>query len=55
MSPIWNKHDVSNYGGFRWSKWGSYIGNYERQSDYLDQETGLDFVFIWNLVPVVTN
>ena len=55
MSPIWNKHDVSNYGGFRWSKWGSYIGNYERQSDYLDQETDLDFVFVWNLVPVVTN
>lgn len=53
LSPIWNKHDVSNYGGFRWSKWGSYIGKYERQSDYLDHETGLDFVFVWNLVPVV--
>ena len=55
LSPIWNKHDVSNYGGFCWSKWGSYIGKYERQSDYLDHETGLDFVFVWNLVPVVTN
>lgn len=55
MSPIWNNHDVSNYGGFRWSKWGSYIGKYERQSDYLDHETDLDFVFVWNLVPVVTN
>lgn len=55
LSPIWNKHDVSNYGGFRWSKWGSYIGKYERKSDYLDHETGLDFVFVWNLVPVVTN
>jgi len=55
LSPIWNKHDVSNYGGFRWSKWGGYIGKYERQSDYLDHETGLDFVFVWNLVPVVTN
>ena len=54
LSPIWNKHDIRNYGGFRWSKWGSYIGNYERQSDYLDHEAGLDFVFIWNLVPVVT-
>lgn len=53
LSPIWNKHDVSNYGGFRWSKWGNYIGKYERQSDYLDHETGLDFVFVWNLVPVV--
>ena len=55
LSPIWNNHDVSNYGGFRWSKWGSYIGKYERQSDYLGHETGLDFVFIWNLIPVVTN
>ena len=55
LSPIWNKHDVRNYSGFRWSKWGVYIGNYERQSDYLDHETGLDFVFVWNLVPVVTN
>lgn len=54
LSPIWNKHDIRNYGGFRWSKWGSYIGKYERQSDYLDHETGLDFVFVWNLVPVVT-
>lgn len=55
LSPIWNNHDISNYGGFCWSKWGSYVGNYERQSDYLDHETGLDFVFVWNLVPVVTN
>lgn len=55
LSPIWNKHDVRNYGGFRWSKWGGYIGKYERQSDYLDHETDLDFVFVWNLVPVVTN
>lgn len=55
LSPIWNNHDVSSYGGFRWSKWGSYIGKYERQSDYLDHETDLDFVFVWNLVPVVTN
>lgn len=55
LSPIWNNHDVSSYGGFRWSKWGSYIGKYKRQSDYLDHETGLDFVFVWNLVPVVTN
>lgn len=55
LSPIWNKHDVSNYGGFQWSKWGNYIGKYERLSDFLDHETDLDFVFVWNLVPVVTN
>ena len=53
MTPIVNHHDPKNWGGWRWHKWGEYIGQFKPQCEYLDHEDGIDFVFVWNLVPVL--
>ena len=55
LTPIVNEHDSSHYGGWRWHKWGEYIGKHTIQYEYLDQEEGIDFVFVWELIPVIEN
>ena len=55
LTPIVNEHNPSNRGGWRWHKWGEYIGKHTIQYEYLDHEEGIDFVFIWELIPVIEN
>ena len=40
-------------GSWRWHKWGDYIGHHEIKHEYLNDEEGIDFVFVWHLIPVV--
>lgn len=32
-------------GGWRWHKWGEYIGNHTHRCEYLDDEEGIDFIY----------
>ena len=36
-------------GGWRWHKWGPYIGTHEPQCEYLADETGIDRVFCYHV------
>lgn len=52
LTPIINNHDTNSWGGWRWHKWGEYIGKHTPQYEYLDHETGIDYVLVWKLCPV---
>lgn len=49
LTPIINNHDTSLWGGWRWHKWGEYIGKHNPQYEYLDHEIGIDYVLVWKL------
>ena len=52
LTPIINEHN-GEWGGWRWHKWGEYIGHHKIKHEYLNDEKGIDFVFTWELIPVV--
>ena len=52
LTPIVNEH-TDSAGTWRWHKWGQYIGHHKIEHEYLNDEEGIDFVFVWELVPVV--
>lgn len=52
LTPIINEHN-HKWGGWRWHKWGEYIGHHQIEYEYLNDEDGVDFVFVWKLVAVV--
>lgn len=52
LTPIVNEHRDSA-GTWRWHKWGKYIGHHKIKNEYLNDEEGVDFVFVWGLHPVV--
>jgi len=50
VTPI--VRDQSNAGqggGWRWHKWGEYIGAHEPQCEYLDDEPDIDKVFVFHV------
>lgn len=48
MTPHVNTKDCS-WGGWRWHKWGEYIGVHEPQHEYLSYEKGIDYVLSYDL------
>jgi hypothetical protein len=44
----------SESGGWRWHKWGRYIGTFEPQHEYLDDEVGIDRVFCYHIYELVS-
>lgn len=48
MTPHVNTKDCS-WGGWRWHKWGEYIGVHEPQHEYLSYEKGIDYVLSYSL------
>lgn len=48
MTPHINTKDCS-WGGWRWHKWGEYIGLHEPQHEYLSCEEGIDYVLSYDL------
>lgn len=52
LTPIVNEH-TDSVGTWRWHKWGKYIGHHKIEHEYLNDEKGVDFVFVWHLIPVV--
>ena len=48
MTPHVNTKDCS-WGGWRWHKWGEYIGVHEPLHEYLSYEQGIDYVLSYSL------
>lgn len=51
LTPIIRKHQPE-YGGWRWNKWGRYIGKFESKCEYLYDETGIDYVYCFTILEV---
>ena len=52
MTPVYKKDEPSEYG-WRWHKWGDYIGNYNIQCEYLYDEIGIEMVYVYSIYEVV--
>ena len=39
-------------GGWRWHKWGQYIGKFESKCEYLYDEKGIDYVYCFKILEV---
>lgn len=48
LTPVWQEKEYAGKGGgWRWHKWGNYIGKLNPQCEYLDDEDfGEDFKYI---------
>lgn len=48
VTPVWqDKENTGKGGGWRWHKWGEYIGDLNPQHEYLDDEDfGEDFEYV---------
>lgn len=42
--------DQPESGGWRWHKWGEYVGKHEAQHEYLHDEQGIDSVVTFSVV-----
>ena len=51
MSPIFRDSQPQD-GGWRWHKWGPYIGKFESKCEYLYDEQGIDFVYVFSIIEV---
>ena len=51
FTPVFNHHNGA-IGGWRWHKWGRYLGKHTPQCEYLDEETNIDYVLLWHLYPL---
>ena len=49
--PVFNHHDGKT-GGWRWHKWGPYLGKHTPKCEYLDEEKNIDYVLLWHLYPL---
>ena len=47
------KIDQPDWGGWRWHKWGRYIGEYEPQAEYLYDEPEIDEVFTFHVARII--
>jgi len=47
------REEQSAGGGWRWHKWGPYIGTHDIQCEYLYDESGIERVFTFQLVEVI--
>jgi hypothetical protein len=47
-----SKKDQPDVGGWRWHKWGKYIGDQHPMCEYIADEPEIDFVYVYNLYKV---
>ena len=56
LTPVWQeKENQGKGGGWRWHKWGEYIGNLNPQCEYLDDENfgeQFEFVIVFTLYKI---
>ena len=43
------KDEQSEQGGWRWHKWGQYIGTQDRQCEYLADEKNIESIYCFNI------
>jgi hypothetical protein len=48
LTPIVKSQQPSE-GGWRWHKWGEYIGTFESQCEYIYDEVGIEKVFVFHI------
>jgi hypothetical protein len=57
MTPVWqDKSNAGKGGGWRWHKWGDYIGNLNPKCEYLDDEDfgdGFQYVICFHLIEII--
>lgn len=51
MTPIF-KENQPEHGGWRWHKWGEYIGDFISKCEYLYDEQGIDYVWVFAILEV---
>ena len=51
LSPMF-REDQPESGGWRWHKWGQYIGKYEHKHAYLYDEEGIDYVYCFKILEI---
>ena len=47
-----SKKEQPDVGGWRWHKWGKYIGDQNPMCEYIADEPEIDFVYVYNLYKV---
>ncbi|MCQ2209706.1 MAG: hypothetical protein MJZ34_05390 [Paludibacteraceae bacterium] len=51
ITPIL-RHLEPSSDGWRWHKWGRYIGNFKHKHEYIYNENGIDCVLCFEIVPL---
>lgn len=51
LVPVIRKQEPES-GGWRWHKWGRYIGKFEPKCEYLHDEDGIDYVYCFDILEV---
>ena len=51
LSVVERKNQSSD-GGWRWHKWGQYIGKYEPKCEYLYDEESIDYVYCFTILEI---
>lgn len=51
MTPIYKKEQPAE-GGWRWCKWGDYIGDQESEAEYLYDEPNIEMVYVWSIYKI---
>lgn len=51
LTPIFRESQPER-GGWRWHKWGTYIGDFNPQHEYLYDEQGIDYVWVFSILEV---
>jgi hypothetical protein len=46
------RNDQESSGGWRWHKWGRYIGNQNPQHEYLYDDTHIDLVYCYHIYEI---
>ena len=46
------REDQPESGGWRWHKWGEYIGKFDSKCEYLYDEDGIDFVYAFSILEI---
>lgn len=52
---IIKKSDQPEHGGWRWHKWGTYIGDKNPQHEYLYDEIGINEVYCYHVFHILEN
>ncbi|NUJ17431.1 hypothetical protein FKN04_12680 [Bacillus glycinifermentans] len=51
LTKVRRKDQPRKYG-WRWCKWGEYIGNHTPQHEYLYDEEGIEEVFVYKIIRI---
>lgn len=51
LTPV-RRNEQPSKGGWRWHKWGMYIGNKNKTSEYLYDEKTIEMVYVFSLIKI---